>query len=101
MKLITLCKQLACLAIILGLLVAVSPTALASSPKTHPRFDPSSCEGASGVAGNVGSAVLGVVTPPILGELNLGTPYLDGDVVRADSSMSFYNWGSCMSQVAF
>jgi len=59
------------------------------------------CKGVGGVANNFVAAVTGSLQPAILGEANLGTPYLDGNVVRVDSSVPFYSWGSCSSQVAF
>jgi hypothetical protein len=59
------------------------------------------CQGIGGVASNLLGAVTGGLNPAILAEPDLGTPYLDGNVVRADSSVQFYSWGSCADQVAF
>ena len=70
--------------------VAVQPTSYAST-----------CEGMGGVANNLVGGLVGSLAPAILQEPELGTPYLDGDVVRVDSSVAFASWGSCSSQVAF
>jgi hypothetical protein len=59
------------------------------------------CQGVGGVANNLLGAVTGSLSPAILAEPDLGAPYLDGNVVRADSSVAFYSWGSCANQVAF
>jgi hypothetical protein len=59
------------------------------------------CQGIGGVANNLLGAVTGSLSPAILAEPDLGAPYLDGNVVRADSSVAFYSWGSCANQVAF
>lgn len=59
------------------------------------------CRGAGGVANNVLGAVTGSLRPAILGEPELGTPRLDGNVVRVDGAVSFYGWGSCGNQIAF
>lgn len=89
----------ACAAVALVALVGGSPTALAGTPQSA--SSPSVCEGAGSVANNFLGAATGSVNPPIFNQVRIGTPYLDGDVVRADSSVSFVSWGSCMAEVAF
>lgn len=59
------------------------------------------CSGWNGVASNFGNGALGILSPAILQRVDLGTPYVDGDVIRANNSMTFANWGSCGAQVAF
>jgi len=59
------------------------------------------CKGVGGAANNLLQFGIGGLHPPILGQERIGTPYLDGDVVRADSVVPFYSAGSCGSQVAF
>jgi hypothetical protein len=59
------------------------------------------CRGWGGVANNVVGAAVGSLRPAILGERDLGTPTLDGNVVRVDSKVSFYGWGACGNQIAF
>ena len=88
------------------LLVAASGTARADT--AHASASPGVassaadlCQGIGGVANNLLGAVTGSLYPAILAEPDLGTPYLDGNVVRADSSVAFYSWGSCANQVAF
>jgi hypothetical protein len=95
--------MVACVVTTVGLLMATSPAALASSLTAHPSSSPpaDNCKGWGGVLNNFDSAAIGGLNPPLLGEVSLGTPYVDGNVVRADSSVSFYSWGSCSAQVAF
>ena len=73
------------------------PGASAPPPTTGERL----CKGWGGVLNNIVGAGIGALSPAILGKADLGTPYLDGNVVRADSSVPFYSWGSCGNQVEF
>lgn len=78
-----------------------TPTATTGAVPVSSSSGASLCKGAGGVLNNVVGAATGSLQPAILGEPDLGTPYLDGDVVRVDSSVPFYSWGSCADQVAF
>jgi hypothetical protein len=91
----------ACAAVMLAALFTGSPAALAGTPQTRLASSPAVCEGAGSVANNLFGAATGSVNPPIFNQVSPGTPYLDGDVVRADNSVSFMSWGSCMAEVAF
>jgi len=68
---------------------------------TGPSTGETLCKGWGGVLNNIVGAGIGSLSPAILGKADLGTPYLDGNVVRADSSVPFSDWGSCGNQVAF
>ena len=83
-----------CAGLVLATTLLVAPAASAGSYAD-------TCRGWGGVANNVVSGAVGGLRAPVTGEARLGTPYLDGDVVRVDSSVSFYSWGSCSAQVAF
>jgi peptidoglycan hydrolase-like protein with peptidoglycan-binding domain len=68
---------------------------------TAPSRGETLCKGWGGVVNNLFGAGTGALSPAILGKADLGTPYLDGNVIRADSSVPFYSWGSCGNQVEF
>ena len=84
-----------------------APAASSAAPATQPTTSggestgESLCKGVGGVASNLLGAATGSLNPAIIGEPDLGTPYLDGVVIRADSSVPFYSWGSCANQVEF
>lgn len=59
------------------------------------------CKGAGGAAYDLSAESIGALFPAVLSEPDIGAPYLDGNVVRADSSVSFDSWGSCGDQIAF
>lgn len=60
------------------------------------------CKGWNGVATNFGNGVVGILQPPIMSKPQIGTPYVEDGVVKAKSSLRFYNWGtSCSSMVTF
>jgi peptidoglycan hydrolase-like protein with peptidoglycan-binding domain len=59
------------------------------------------CQGAGGAAFDLSAESIGALFPAVIGDPNIGAPYLDGNVVRADSSVSFDSWGSCADQLAF
>jgi peptidoglycan hydrolase-like protein with peptidoglycan-binding domain len=79
---------------------ASTPAAPSSTPP-GPSKGAQRCKGWGGVVNNIVGAVTGSLTPALLGEPDLGTPYLDGNVVRVDSSVPFFSYGSCANQVAF
>ena len=79
---------------------ASTPAAPSSTPP-GPSKGAQRCKGWGGVANNIVGAATGSLTPALLGEPDLGTPYLDGNVVRVDSSVPFFSYGSCANQVAF
>jgi hypothetical protein len=86
---------------VFGLLTLSSVAAEAAAPARVSASNGSQCRGAGGVLNNFFSGATGGLHPAILREPEIGAPYLDGTVVRADSSVSFLSWGSCSSQVAF
>lgn len=60
------------------------------------------CKGRNGVVTNFGNAIIGILQPPIMSEPEVGQPYVENGVVKAQSSLRFYNWGtSCSSMVTF
>jgi hypothetical protein len=59
------------------------------------------CPGLGGAAFDLAAESIGALFPAVIADDQVGTPYLDGNVVRADSSLSFDSWGSCADQVAF
>jgi peptidoglycan hydrolase-like protein with peptidoglycan-binding domain len=79
----------------------------ASSPAATPNTSSGSsngekiCKGAGGAAYDLAAERIGALFPAVLSEPDIGAPYLDGNVVRADSSVSFDSWGSCGDQIAF
>jgi hypothetical protein len=73
---------------------SITRTAFATDAKSQ-------CKGWNGVASNLGNGALGILQPPILTGKDLGTPRLEGTVVRADGSLKFYNFGNCSAQVVF
>jgi hypothetical protein len=94
--------------VVVGAVVGLGGTAVAAQAATPVAMTApiasaaaASCRGAGGVLSNFTGFVTGGLHAAILGEADLGTPYLDGDVVRVEGSVPFYDWGSCGSQVAF
>jgi hypothetical protein len=92
--------SVACLVTLVLSLVA-TPTALASAPKIHPASGAEICKGAGSVASNLLGGVTGSTYAPILFNKQLSEPRKEGNVIRADGSVQFKSWGSCMAQVAF
>ncbi len=77
------------------------PTPVAVDQAAQSRAD-SQCKGWNGVAANFGNAAVGILQPPIMSEPEVGQPYVENGVVKAKSSLRFYNWGtSCSSMVTF
>jgi len=78
-------------------MVATGPGAQASIDRNLPA-GAAARKGWGGVANNVVGLGTGGLHAAIIGEPELGTPYLDGKTVRVDVSVPFYSWGSCSSR---
>ncbi len=85
-------------ALVTGIVVATGPGAQASVDSNLPA-GAAACKGWGGVANNFVGFGTGGLFAAIIGEPELGTPYLDGKTVRVDGSVPFYSWGSCSSQI--
>jgi hypothetical protein len=72
-----------------------------SAPSGHSTSGAGICKGAGSIANNIVGFVAGMTYPPILFNAQLGVPRKEGNVVRADGSVQFKSWGSCMATVAF
>lgn len=92
---------IACVMTAFGTTSAADAAEPADNTTAHSADARSQCAGWKGAVGNVGSAALGILQPPIITGKSLGTPRLDGDVVRVDGSLQFANWGNCSAQVVF
>jgi hypothetical protein len=83
---------------LVGALAGLTVTAPATRAEAAGATD---CSGWGGVLNNAVGLGTGGLQAAILAEPDLGTPYVDGNVVRADGSVSFMSYGSCSSQIAF